>query len=622
MGDGGDIAEPEHPAVAFDRRLRDRLDAIERAGDAQRHALRGGLDGAGRHDVVLLGQRIEQRLRRDAERRQLGVRELDEDPLVLGAVEIDLGDARHLQQPLAHAFGGLLQLRVVGAVAGHHVEDGIDVAEFVVDDGTEQTGRQLALHVGQLLAQQIKQIRHVLRRRRILEGDLHRGERRLRIGLHLVEIGQFLQLLLDRVGDLRLHFGGGRARPDRRDVHHLDREERILGAAELLIGEEAGGAERDDQEQDQRGMADRPARKIEALHRHSPRFELRRRHLIGRHCERSEAIQMLGRWIKCAHLLRRFAPRNDGTVDTQNDNDETTRTFWAGSSFCTPSATTLRALIDAAGDDDVVALVGFHGDRLQRDFALGIDDVERGIAAFAEQRRQRQPRHALGGGIGQRQRRGHAERDAVVGVGQRKFRQIGPRRGIGRRRDLAQLGGIFLVGLGPQRDGRHAVLGAAEQRFGDRDHGFLFGKARDADRGLPGRHDLAGLDQGRGDDAAGVGFQRRIGQRVLGEFDRALGAVEARARLVAGGLGLIQSARRWPSPWRANPWRAARRRRPAPARRWRRGIRPRPARPAVSDRLHRGSPAAGRHRRSGRLRPGVLRPCRGPESPCRSRSGA
>ena len=63
-----------------------------------------------------------------------GVRELDEDALVLGAVEIDLGDAGHFQQALAHAFGGLLELGVIGAVAGHHVEDGIDVGEFVVDD--------------------------------------------------------------------------------------------------------------------------------------------------------------------------------------------------------------------------------------------------------------------------------------------------------------------------------------------------------------------------------------------------------------------------------------------------------------------------------------------------------
>ena len=96
--DGGDVAEPEHPAVRFDRRFRDRLDAVERAGDAQRHALRGRLDRAGRDDAFCLRERIEQRLRRNSERRQLGMRELDEDLLVLGAVEIDLGDARHLEE--------------------------------------------------------------------------------------------------------------------------------------------------------------------------------------------------------------------------------------------------------------------------------------------------------------------------------------------------------------------------------------------------------------------------------------------------------------------------------------------------------------------------------------------
>ena len=102
------------------------------------------------------------------------------------------------------------------------------------------------------------------------------------------------------------------------------------------------------------------------------------------------------------------------------------------------------------------------------------------------------------------------------------------------------LAAYFLSGSDHRRDGGDAVLGAADQRFGDRDHGFLFGKARDADRGLAGRHHLARLDQGRGDDAAGVGDERRIGQRVLGEFDRALGAIEARARFVGGGLGLVE----------------------------------------------------------------------------------
>jgi hypothetical protein len=31
-----------------------------------------------------------------------------------------------------------------------------------------------------------------------------------------------------------------------------------------------------------------------------------------RHCERSEAIQLFGKTMKKAGLLRRFAPRNDG----------------------------------------------------------------------------------------------------------------------------------------------------------------------------------------------------------------------------------------------------------------------------------------------------------------------
>src|SRR5207344_1411511 len=45
------------------------------------------------------------------------------------------------------------------------------------------------------------------------------------------------------------------------------REERIFGAAELLIGEEAGDAEHEHQEENQRRMADGPGRKVEALHR-------------------------------------------------------------------------------------------------------------------------------------------------------------------------------------------------------------------------------------------------------------------------------------------------------------------------------------------------------------------
>jgi hypothetical protein len=114
--------------------------------------------------------------------------------------------ASFAQQPLPKTFGRFLQLGVIGAVAGHHVKNGIDVGELVIDHRPEQAGRQLVLHVNELLANQVEQIRHLLRRRRIAEGHLHRGKAGFRVGLHLLEVRQLLELFLDGVGDLHLHF--------------------------------------------------------------------------------------------------------------------------------------------------------------------------------------------------------------------------------------------------------------------------------------------------------------------------------------------------------------------------------------------------------------------------------
>ena len=98
------------------------------------------------------------------------------------------------------------------------------------------------------------------------EIDLDEGHARLRIALDAVEVGQLLQLLLDLVGDLRLHLGRGRARPGDVDDHRLDGEGGILGAAEVEVGVDAGRAEQQDHEQDERPMRDRPFGQIEALH--------------------------------------------------------------------------------------------------------------------------------------------------------------------------------------------------------------------------------------------------------------------------------------------------------------------------------------------------------------------
>ena len=67
-------------------------------------------------DGVLPGDAVEDLLRRDAERRELGVAELDENPLRLLADDVDLVDVGHAQQALANVLGARLELGEAQAV--------------------------------------------------------------------------------------------------------------------------------------------------------------------------------------------------------------------------------------------------------------------------------------------------------------------------------------------------------------------------------------------------------------------------------------------------------------------------------------------------------------------------
>ena len=123
MRDLCDVAQAEDTAIGLDRRFGDGLDAVKRTGHTQRHALRRGFHGTGGHDGILPGERLEDLVGGDAERRQFGIGELDVDLFVLRAVEIDLGDVLDLQQTLAEALGDLLHLGIVGVLGRQHVED-------------------------------------------------------------------------------------------------------------------------------------------------------------------------------------------------------------------------------------------------------------------------------------------------------------------------------------------------------------------------------------------------------------------------------------------------------------------------------------------------------------------
>ena len=143
---------------ACDRHGGDRVDAGERAGHPQIDAVGRGVDRAAGDDGVLPGDAVEDLLRRDAERGELGVAELDEDLLRPLADDVDLVDVGNPQQALADVLGARLEIGEAQAVGGEHVQRRIDVAVLVVEVRADDAGRQLAPDVADLLADLVPQV--------------------------------------------------------------------------------------------------------------------------------------------------------------------------------------------------------------------------------------------------------------------------------------------------------------------------------------------------------------------------------------------------------------------------------------------------------------------------------
>ena len=88
----------------------------------------------------------------DAERGDLAGRELEIDHLVLGADDIDLADIRYGQDLRPGVFDIIAQLPLAQAVAGEGVDIAEDVAEPVVEERSDHARRELALDIGDHVA--------------------------------------------------------------------------------------------------------------------------------------------------------------------------------------------------------------------------------------------------------------------------------------------------------------------------------------------------------------------------------------------------------------------------------------------------------------------------------------
>jgi hypothetical protein len=124
----------------------------------------------------------------------------------------------------------------------------------------------LSLDVAEALAHLIEGRLDLALLQRVAE--LHKNRRGpwSRVAADVVEPIELLQLLLDPVGDLIDRILDGRTRPGRLHDHGLDRERRVLLAAEARIGHHAGDQRDEHQEPDERAVPERPVGKVEVLH--------------------------------------------------------------------------------------------------------------------------------------------------------------------------------------------------------------------------------------------------------------------------------------------------------------------------------------------------------------------
>ena len=250
--------EADQAAVRGDIDGQDVLLGAEGAGDPQREPLVAGLQRAGRIDRVLRPQRRDDVAAIDAQSGHLLRGELDDDGLVLGAQDFDLGHIRHTQQPRADVLDMIAQLAVREPIGGEAVDDSKGVAELVVEAGPDDAGRQRVAHIADALADVIPDVGDLARRRAPFQRHEDGGEARAGVAAQKVQARRFLERALDPLRHLVDRLLQGRAGPGRLHDHRPEGECRILVAAEAVVGDRADDGQREHAIHDEGSMAERP----------------------------------------------------------------------------------------------------------------------------------------------------------------------------------------------------------------------------------------------------------------------------------------------------------------------------------------------------------------------------
>ena len=214
--DFGDVGELQRPSRSHNRGVGDRLDTVISAVDPDEDLRSLGVNRACRCDGVLPLQGGNNILCRHAEGCQFGIGKLNEYVFGTFTEDVDLLDAGHVQEVLAD------HLRLPDQIAHRHAPglEGIKceayVRIFIVDEGAEHAGRQVASFIAELLAGLVELLLNDRWRRAVLQCNRHIRISWPRGRLDAVVPSQLLKPLLQRFGNEVLHLTRRRARPYRR----------------------------------------------------------------------------------------------------------------------------------------------------------------------------------------------------------------------------------------------------------------------------------------------------------------------------------------------------------------------------------------------------------------------
>ena len=235
----GDVGEFVEASIDPEVEVGNALGLQERAGNVDKHVLVRRVDDAGGHNRVLPRDRRQHFVEAELEIGELLGREAEIDLLVLVAKNLDLADIGRTQELGPCRFGEVARLARREAVVGDAVDDAEDVAKLIVEEGADHAGRERRLDVTDLLADLVPDVVELALGRRLLEVDENGRLAGFGVALEVIELGSFLELLLEPVGHLCEHIGRRGPGPDRLDHHGLHGEVRILLPAEPLISADA-----------------------------------------------------------------------------------------------------------------------------------------------------------------------------------------------------------------------------------------------------------------------------------------------------------------------------------------------------------------------------------------------